>query len=1219
MDVLVATLQSLRSSNNDERKAAEAHYTLLKTDSNALANNLITILSEPNHTSINDIRVMAAVLLRGLLIDDGEESLFMKMNSIEQEGIRTKLLLSLSNQSDDNMHLRTYLIDIIGAICMSLNDANEWPEIFSFSTACIQSKDLLELETGLLLINHMSSTFIEIILDAQHFTLLLEYLCYHVQSTTANNCHIMLASLRALNSLVSIISRPSIRDKFLPIIIPCLNGLTLICDEAVKTSTTVNSSTDNSTNSTSNTASLYIEVLIDMIESSSFLFEAELLLTYETVMNKIEEHMKYQYFQLTQQLIEFLVTMSEIMPKLCRKMKDKLNTQKSYFASRLLPVCARLMTNIDDEENWEKESTIEDMKDNSIFDIGEQSFDRITQAIGLRSTFTIVFNILKELLGTNNISNWKCRFAGIQMISNYVDITTRIPERGQLEQHRSDISSTLIAYAADPHPRVRAASFYGLTSFIGCHGDGMNEEEMDKILQVLLTSLSIGNNPSPRVRREVLLALVSSLSMAHKSSVERWSGMILGHVSSSLQDGPVIVQEQCICVILTLAESAHSDVLAKYYSSLMPIMQRVLAYAQESSLDTLWGSTLVCCTVIGEASGIDTFRSDAESIMGVLIALHNDSNTSQNVNRQLLQAWVNIARCLGSEFVPYLGPVMLRIFETIDYNKDEVEKQVSEDDLDAIDNESDMDIMEVKDGFLAFRTSAVEELASACQLIHLVAERMQENFYPYVEQTTRSIVPLLQSPHEDIRCFAVMALPDLVRATSKADTTNTAAISHISSYIIGQLLEFLQSESIIEIILIGLKSLKSVVEYSSINWSSISSLATIPILSSDQLHTISDTMQNILRDSIQRRAVCRAEASISQTDTKDVNDDDVDGDNKDDETRIITERRELHFHISELIKIVITTHNRTFASLYIDLWHPMLYGMLHEYCLDEDKEFAIDIIYHMMEFGFRNTNSLTFSSDDETQINHFIADCLPSICKCASMTSSTKSCYKSLCTINIASELYAKFMHPYMNMIIETLHKLMIYESNVDSVDICAPTMCTDYATMVLGNVLEIFQPILAKDPSFDFNSVKSQWLHYLPLRVDKDAGHIVITQLLRNLKQFIHTGNIHLDDISNNIPAILTILVDVIRIQLSNPSISREIYDNIRVFLNCYKDQPEAMKKINEILGTKERVTIVDHILATDASSTCAVGGIHGSSNQLFYASPGATAPIHDVLIGNM
>ena len=116
----------------------------------------------------------------------------------------------------------------------------------------------------------------------------------------------------------------------------------------------------------------------------------------------------------------------------------------------------------------------------------------------------------------------------------------------------------------------------------------------------------------------------------------------------------------------------------------MPVMQNMLLFAQEKQLDSLWGTTLVCCAMIGEASGVEVFRNDAEAIMNLLVTLQNRTDAASDVNRYLLQAWVYIARCLEHEFAPYLGPVMIRILQTIEHNAKECEQELSEENFEEL-------------------------------------------------------------------------------------------------------------------------------------------------------------------------------------------------------------------------------------------------------------------------------------------------------------------------------------------------------------------------------------------------------------------------------------------------------------------------------------------------------------------------------------------------------
>lgn len=186
-----------------------------------------------------------------------------------------------------------------------------------------------------------------------------------------------------------------------------------------------------------------------------------------------------------------------------------------------------------------------------------------------------------------------------------------------------------------------------------------------------------------------------------------------------------------------------------------------------------------------------------------------------------------------------------------------------------------MDLVETEDGWVAVRNSAVEEQASACQLLMLLVEKLQEHFYPYVEQSTRALVPLLKSPHEDVRSFAMVALPELVRATAKATVPDRSALTQLSEYCVGLLVETIAAEETLEHIMTGLQALKQLIYFLCTDWAaqSLAGLTTeepptptpatsVRSLNAAQIETILKCAKTVLRDSLQRRAVLRAEAQV---------------------------------------------------------------------------------------------------------------------------------------------------------------------------------------------------------------------------------------------------------------------------------------------------------------------------------------------------------------------
>ncbi len=218
------------------------------------------------------------------------------------------------------------------------------------------------------------------------------------------------------------------------------------------------------------------------------------------------------------------------------------------------------------------------------------------------------------------------------------------------------------------------------------------------------------------------------------------------------------------------------------------------------------------------------------------------------------------SRCLGAEFLPYLPHIMDKLFHAMSQ-----EVTVPADHLDMADR------------WIAVRSAAVEEQSTACQLIILLSEKLQEHFYPYVEQTMRLVSTLINSPHEDIRSYSIVAIPELVRATGKAMTTSRVAIEELSGFSLGLLIRSVETEATLDLIMTGLQAMKSSLFYACTDWATLAASSPTPnmnqpppltlsnsvrLLNVAQMEGLTQCAKVVLRDSLQRRAVLRAEAQV---------------------------------------------------------------------------------------------------------------------------------------------------------------------------------------------------------------------------------------------------------------------------------------------------------------------------------------------------------------------
>jgi hypothetical protein len=211
--------------------------------------------------------------------------------------------------------------------------------------------------------------------------------------------------------------------------------------------------------------------------------------------------------------------------------------------------------------------------------------------------------------------------------------------------------------------------------------------------------------------------------------------------------GPVEVQELCVAAIISLSENIKGPQIAAYYGTVVPILKQLLEYARQSRflsiyfcmnacisfvcrfklihfflllrIDVLFTQTIECCAMFGEASGKEIFAADATAMMHSLAEMAPESGSLSC----MMKAWVRIARCLEEDFLPFLPFVMSTLLKVLSQDV-----RVTGEDADGndLDERSDVDFIDTEEGFVAIRTSAIEEQSSALKVCH------KHIFYLYI-------------------------------------------------------------------------------------------------------------------------------------------------------------------------------------------------------------------------------------------------------------------------------------------------------------------------------------------------------------------------------------------------------------------------------------------------------------------------------------------------------
>ena len=80
------------------------------------------------------------------------------------------------------------------------------------------------------------------------------------------------------------------------------------------------------------------------------------------------------------------------------------------------------------------------------------------------------------------------------------------------------------------------------------------------------------------------------------------------------------------------------------------------------------------------------------------------------------------------------------------------------------------------------------------------------------------MVPMLNSPHEDVRSYSLVSLPEFIRSTGKATQPDRKALNTITEYAIGLLITAVEKEGALELIMTAIQAMKLVLHYGSQDW-----------------------------------------------------------------------------------------------------------------------------------------------------------------------------------------------------------------------------------------------------------------------------------------------------------------------------------------------------------------------------------------------------------------
>ncbi|CAO2831880.1 unnamed protein product [Amaranthus hypochondriacus] len=885
-------ISHLMSTNNDQRSQAESLYNLCKQHQpDALSLKLVNLIQSSPHP---EGRTMGTIILRKFMTRD-ESFLWPQLSASTQSTIKTVLLNCL--QREDAKPMLKKLCDTVSELAAGILPENGWPEFLPFIFQCVTSDNLKLRESALLIFAQLAQFIGETLiphLDTLHNVF---FQCFGGNSTS----EIRIAALGASINFIQCLNKASDRDKFQDLLPQMMRTLTEALNHKQEAP-----------------AQEALELLIELAGTEPRFLRRQLIEVVEAMLQIAEEESLEEG---TRHLaIEFVITLAE-----ARERAPGMMRKLPQFIHRLFGILMNMLLDIEDDPVWHNADTEdEDAGESSNYSVAQECLDRLSISLGGNTIVPVASKFLPAYLA---VPEWEKHHAALICLAQIAEGCSKVMTKN-LEQ----VVSMVLNSFQDPHARVRWAAIRAISQLSTDFGPDLQTQYHYLVLPALVSAMDDFQNP--RVQAHAASAVLNFSENCTPEILTPYLDGIVSKLLVLLQNGKQMVQEGALTALASVADSSR-ELFKKYYDAVMPYLKAILINANDKSNRMLRAKSMECISMVGMAVGKEKFGDDAKQVMGILMQLQGSQMEDDDpTTSYMLQAWARICKCLGQDFLPYMSVVMPPLLHSAQLKPDVTITSADSDvDFDQSDDES-IETITLGDKRIGFKTSVLEEKATACNMLCCYADELKEGFFTWIDQVAPTLVPLLKFYfHDEVRKAAASAMPELLRSTKlavekgSAQGRNESYVKQLSDYIIPALVEALHEEPEIEICSSMLDALNECVEISG------------TLLDESQVRCIVDEIKHIITASSSRKTE-RAERAKAE---------DFDADEGEQIEEENEQEEELFDQVGDCLGTLIKTLKASFLPFFDELLS-YLTSMWGKDKTTEERRIAVCIFGDVVEY-----------------------------------------------------------------------------------------------------------------------------------------------------------------------------------------------------------------------------------------------------------------------------
>ena len=738
-EVLGALLNALSSTDNAYRKQAEAALNNDWCTQDKISILLVFLAEQAANGQNESIKAFAAVLFRRFSIKSPNYQGFSvtdrQIDHIPPQAkseIRNILLAGFTGEQTKNV--RHKLADAIAEVA---KDKFEWTELLPTILQATKSADPAMKESAF----RMIATTPQIISNHDLNESFLEM--FHVGFEDESD-DVRIATCTAFVAFFENLPKAtwSILAQLLPNL---LNSLPRLLSNGNDTA-----------------LASVLESLIDLVTLAPKIFKP----MFETIIGFCSQVSQNQDLESNARLtaLELLTSFCESSPNMCKR--------EPSYSTTIVVITLKLMTEVcvDDEDcsEWNNVDDPTEESEEEEYNAARQSLDRAALKLNGQCLAGPLFQYLPHMLQSQD---WHERQAALMAISSASEgcadvLSSEIPK----------LLDMILPSLADAHPRVQFACCNALGQMSTDFANLIQRTSGDRILPALISMLSTDH--VPRVQTHAAAALVNFCEEATKDIIEPYLDDLLNNLLNLLKSSPkTYVQEQVITTIAVVADAAENKFI-KYYDTLMPLLLSVMKSDVDNAHRPLIAKSIECATLIATAVGQEKFSESANEMLEIFTHLQNTLQGEDDPVKQYLEkGWSRVCKLIGKAFLPFLPGVLPPLLEQAKATQDI--SIVDEDQLDEINQNEDYEVIQLSGKHIAVHTAALDDKASAIEILKMYAEVLDDQFAPYVAEVANEIViPGLDFYlHDGVRGTCAVTMPSLLKcyidSTGSAQSTES--------------------------------------------------------------------------------------------------------------------------------------------------------------------------------------------------------------------------------------------------------------------------------------------------------------------------------------------------------------------------------------------------------------------------------------------------------------